>query len=228
MKGKDSGFFWPSFTDLMTSMFFIMLVLFVLSNARLQIKVYDLKRKLRVYELVEQNLKPLKTDTLLFRYEEKYKRFTLGFDVKFALGKYKIQEGDLMNYDVTASKIRNVGQQLQYTIDQLASNKLDNPAFSNVSYLVIISGYASHLLAGSQISDYELSYLRAYNLWDYWKSLGINFENSKYKDLIDLQIAGNGWGGIGRFDRDPENFMINETRNQRFIIQIVPKIGDTK
>jgi hypothetical protein len=35
MKGKDSGFFWPSFADLMTSLFFIMLVLYVLTYLKL-------------------------------------------------------------------------------------------------------------------------------------------------------------------------------------------------
>lgn len=234
MKKKGESFFWTSFADLMTSLFFIVLVLYVLTYIMLKKKekelvntVADLKHKLEVYELVEQNLKPLKQDTLLFRYEENYKRFTLAFDVNFALGKSQIQRGDLNNYDVTATKIESVGKQLQITIDNLARNKADIPAMNNVSYLVIISGYASHLVSGSQISDYELSYQRAYNLWGYWKNIGIDFEANKYKGLIDLQIAGNGWGGVGRFERDPENFMANETKNQRFIIQIVPKIGNT-
>ncbi|MDI9364178.1 MAG: hypothetical protein QM541_04440 [Flavobacterium sp.] len=234
MKKKGESFFWTSFADLMTSLFFIVLVLYVLTYIKLKKKekelvntVADLKHKLEVYELVEQNLKPLKQDTLLFRYEENYKRFTLAFDVNFALGKSQIQRGDLNNYYVTASKIESVGKQLQITIDNLARNKAENPAMNNVSYLVIISGYASHLLSGSQISDYDLSYQRAYNLWGYWKGIGIDFEANKYKGLIDLQIAGNGWGGVGRFERDPENFMANETKNQRFIIQIVPKIGNT-
>lgn len=234
MKKKGESFFWTSFADLMTSLFFIVLVLYVLTYIMLKKKekelvntVADLKHKLEVYELVEQNLKPLKQDTLLFRYEENYKRFTLAFDVNFALGKSQIQSGDLNNYDVTATKIESVGKQLQNTIDNLARNKVENPAMNNVSYLVIISGYASHLVSGSQISDYELSYQRAYNLWGYWKNIGIDFEANKYKGLIDLQIAGNGWGGVGRFEKDPENFMANETKNQRFIIQIVPKIGNT-
>lgn len=47
------------------------------------------------------------------------------------------------------------------------------------------------------------------------------FENAKiYEGLIDLQIAGNGWGGVGRQQI--------EENNQRFLIQIFPKIGDTK
>lgn len=234
MKKKGESFFWTSFADLMTSLFFIVLVLYVLTYIMLKKKerelvntVEDLKHKLEVYELVEQNLKPLKQDTLLFRYEEKYKRFTLAFDVNFNLGRAQIQKGDLIDFEVTASKIDNVGKQLQKTIDNLANSKSANPAMVNVSYLVIISGYASHLQLGAQSSDYDLSYQRAYNLWNYWKNLGIDFEASKYNGLIDLQIAGNGWGGVGRFDRDPQNFMTNESKNQRFIIQIVPKIGNT-
>jgi len=234
MKKKGESFFWTSFADLMTSLFFIVLVLYVLTYIMLKRKekelintVDDLKHKLEVYELVEQNLKPLKQDTLLFRYEEDYKRFTLAFDVNFTLGKSAIASGELNNYEVTAAKIQSVGNQLQKTIDQLAKNKADNPSMKNVSYLVIISGYASHLLSGRQLSDYDLSYKRAYNLWVYWKSIGIDFEAPKYKGLIDLQIAGNGWGGVGRYERDPDHLMANETKNQRFIIQIVPKIGNT-
>lgn len=234
MKKRGESFFWTSFSDLMTSLFFIMLVLYVLTyimlkkkERELQNTVEDLKHKLEVYELVEQNLKPLKEDTLLFRYEENYKRFTLAFDVNFELSKSQIEVGELKNFDITASKIQSVGKQLQKTIDKLAKDKVDNASMTNVSYLLIISGYASHLLAGSQLSDYDLSYMRAYNLWGYWKSIGIDFEDEKYKGLIDLQIAGNGWGGVGRFDRDPQNFMENETKNQRFIIQIIPKIGNT-
>lgn len=234
MKKRGDSFFWMSFADLMTSLFFIVLVLYVLTFIMLQRQKEqvikdneELRNKLRVYELVEQNLKPLKENTVLFRYEEEYKRFTLAFDVNFELSRYNIAEGDLKNFSTTSSNIRSVGRQLQYTIDLLAQNKSNNPSMKNVSYLLIISGYASHLLAGSQVSDYELSYKRAYSLWSYWRSLGIDFEAAQYNGLIDLQIAGNGWGGVGRFKRDPENFMVNETKNQRFIIQIVPKIGNS-
>jgi hypothetical protein len=190
--------------------------------------VEDLKHKLEVYELVEENLKPLKNDTLLFRYEEAYKRFTLAFDVIFELGRSQIERGSLKNFDITSKKINDVGRQLQGTINKLVANKLSNQALKNVSYLVIISGYASHLLAGSQDSDYNLSYQRAYSLWEYWRRIGIDFESDKYEGLIDLQIAGNGWGGVGRYRRDPENYMQNEVKNQRFIIQIIPKIGNTQ
>ena len=233
-KNKGEGFFWMSFSDLMTSLFFIVLVLYVLTFILLKKKekelvntVENLQYKLEVYDLVEHSLRPLKEDIDLFRYEEKYKRFTLSFDVSFELGQYELQNGKLKNYAVTSKKIESVGEQLKKTINILSKQKNENPALGNVSYLVLISGYASHLNTGAQISDYELSYKRAYNLWNYWKELGIDFEDDQYKDLIDLQIAGNGWGGVGRFPRDSDNFFKSEIKNQRFIIQIIPKIGNT-
>jgi len=231
---KKNNIFWISFSDLMTSLFFILLVAYVITYVDLMKKNKEiiedneeLQKKLRVYNLVEENLKPLKENTSLFQYEENYKRFTLGFRVAFGTGMYKIKDGELNNYDSTAIKIRQVGRQLQYTIDKLIYEQRNSESMASVSYLVIIAGYASHLLNGEQIDDYELSYKRAYNLWNYWRSYGIDFESDKYKDIIDLQISGNGWGGVGRFPRDPENNMENETKNQRFIIQIIPKIGKT-
>ncbi len=230
---KSKDFFWMSFSDLMTSLFFVVLVLFVLTYAMLkkeqkvlETTVENLEEKLEVYDLVEQNLKPLKSDSLLFRYEEQYKRFTLAFDVNFKIQKSKIRPGELKNFTETAKKIISVGKQLQRTINYLAEEKVKNPKMNNVSYLVIISGYASNLVKANQNNDYELSYKRAFNLWRYWKDFGIDFEAEKYKGLIDLQISGNGWGGLGRFKRDPENNFRNETKNQRFIIQIIPKIGN--
>lgn len=230
---KNSDIFWISYSDLMTSLFFVVLVLYVLTYVMLKKEqeklintVENLKHKLEIYDLVEQNLKPLKDNSDLFRYEEKYKRFTLAFDVNFELSQYKIENGKLKNFEETSKMILSVGKELQKTINILANKKAEDMAVTNVSYLVIISGYASHLPKGNQINDYELSYRRAYHLWQYWKESGIEFESEKYKGLIDLQISGNGWGGIGRFENDPDNSYINEKRNQRFIIQIVPKIGN--
>lgn len=234
MSKKHKDFFWMSFSDLMTSLFFVVLVLYVLTYVMLKQEqsklvnlVEDLEQKLEVYNLVEQNLKPLKNNSELFRYEEKYKRFTLAFDVNFKISQFEIKKGKLKNFQETSGKIISVGKELKKTIDVLAKKKAEDPSMNKVSYLVIISGYASHLLNGSQINDYQLSYKRAYSLWNYWKDNGIDFESNKYKGLIDLQISGNGWGGVGRFERDPDNYFLNEIKNQRFIIQIVPKIGNT-
>lgn len=235
MKKNGHSFFWLSFSDLMTSLFFIMLVLYVLTYITLKAKEKKLqeivevqKNKLAIIETVEENLKPLKEDTALFRYESVYKRFKLAFDVKFAIGQTGINQNDLEDYFNTVNKIDQAGLKLKSIIDTLQNKKVDNPKLKNVSYLVIISGYASHLISGGESDDYLRSYNRAYSLWQHWKNIGIDFEDQKYSGLIDLQISGNGWGGVGRFQIDPERHYENEKRNQRFIIQIVPKIGDTQ
>ena len=224
---KKDNFFWVSYSDLMTSLFFVMLVLYTLTYVMLQTTVQNLEQKLEVYDLVKENLNPLKENTELFRYEKEYKRFTLAFDVAFERGDSKIKRGKLKRYSYTLSKIKSVGIELRKTIDLLAKKKTENKKMKNVSYLVIISGYASHLEHGTISRDYELSYKRAFNLWYFWRNkMGIDFEADKYKGLIDLQISGNGWGGVGRFPRDSDRNFIEESKNQRFIIQIVPKIGE--
>lgn len=231
MKKSREGFFWVSFSDLMTSLFFIVLVLYVLTfielnrrNEQLKEDAEELKRKLRVYDLVEQNIKPLKEDTALFRYEERYKRFTLAFDVKFKAGKYKIDAIDIEIDPIgTLGNLHRAGIRLLQIVTKLETQKKTNPEFANISYLLIISGYASKS-SGEKGENYHLSYNRALALWSHWNSLGINFEKKEYENLIDLQIAGNGWGGVGRI---PYTDIKNEESNQRFIIQIIPKIGKT-
>ena len=231
---KKSNFFWVGFADLMTSLFFIMLVLYVVSFSLFKMKIVELEEinsrldsliinieeskkllvvqaeKAKIIEDVEKNLEPLIKNSSLFRYEEEYKRFTLSFDVTFNLGQTKIDYVSLKDPDQTISKIAVVGRELQKTIDLLIKNKNSNPSMKNVSYLLIIAGYSSELINENQFEEYDRSYKRAYYLWDYWKSLGIDFEAPRYNGLVDLQIAGNGWGGVGRFKRDPNNFYKNE------------------
>ncbi len=219
MKDKSSGFFWPSFTDLMTSLFFIMLVLYVLTYVMLKKSIKAKDEQLAIIHAVEGSLLPLKNDKDFFRYEELYKRFTLRFDVEFEKSKYRLAEGELKNYTLTIYKIKEAGKKLQTIIDNLKKEKDSNPNLKDVSYTLVIAGYASH--SGPEQENYLLSYNRANSLWKYWKNdLGIDFEMPMYKGLIDLQIAGNGWGGVGRIEPD------NSEQNQRFIIQIMPKIGD--
>jgi outer membrane protein OmpA-like peptidoglycan-associated protein len=218
MKVSQSDSFWPSYTDLMTSLFFIMLVLFVLVYSKQHKQIVDLERKLAIVNAVDQNLKPLKSDKTLFIYEEQYKRFKMSFDVKFKNGKYIINEDELELFYQTENKIKQAGMKLKTLINELKENKESNSKLKDVSYVLVIAGYASK--TGVEKDNYELSYKRALGLRDYWRSNGIDFESVEFKDLVDLQIAGNGWGGLGRSEIEVEN--------QRFIIQIFPKIGDIK
>jgi outer membrane protein OmpA-like peptidoglycan-associated protein len=220
MKPAKTDAFWPSYTDLMTSLFFVMLVLFILVFARQHQTIQDLQRKLAIINAVEGSLQPLKSDTGLFRYEEQYKRFKLAFEVKFFVNKYEIRDSSLERFAETRPKIDQAGFKLKSVIDDLKRRKESNDSLKDVSYILVISGYASKR-TGTEQHNYELSYQRALNLRNYWKNNdNIDFESRAYKGLIDLQIAGNGWGGVGRMQNDEDN--------QRFLIQIFPKIGDIK
>ncbi|MGN7986149.1 hypothetical protein ACTJKC_02355 [Pedobacter sp. 22226] len=219
MKSKND-FFWPSFADLVTSLFFIMLVLYVFTYIQLKHKNIVLEEKVKIIETVEANLVPLKQDTALFEFEERYNRFKLAFDVKFNADRAVIlSDNDLINPEYTRKKIQEAGLKLRSVIDDLKRKKELDPKMKNLSYILVIAGYASKDYNPKRLAhNYELSYKRALSLWAYWKyAMGIDFESPGYKNLIDLQISGNGWGGVGRLD--------NEDDNQRFLIQIFPKIA---
>jgi hypothetical protein len=241
---KGDQIFWPSFSDLMTSLFFVVLVLFTVSYANQQkakrdleeglgdqiAKTDSLKKKLAVYDLVETNLKPLREAPDLFQYDGENKRFTLAFNPQFREGFYKVTSEGLFHPEQTIDSIDQAGQKLQEILNELVFSSINDSALQDVSYLLIIAGYASRLGADktetNQYEEYNLSYKRAYYLWNYWKEeKDIDFEDPKFKELIDLQITGNGWGGVGRFAHDGPYFQ-EDRKNQRFIIQIVPKISN--
>lgn len=224
-KKGNSSIFWVGFSDLMTSLFFIVLVLFVVTYVNNRNTIIAQDDQLQMYKEVEESLMPLK-DNSSFMYEDKYKRFLLSFDVKFKPARYEIQEGNLEKYAETRTNIINAGKKLKEVLNAVVTSaKEQNRADKDkVSYLVIISGYASKLYSADTTAlgmkkEYDLSYNRAYALWEFWKKEGINFEDKAYGELIDLQLSGNGWGGVGRK-------IDNEDNNQRFIIQIVPKISN--
>lgn len=215
MKNNKQDFFWPSYADLMTSLFFIMLVLYVLTYAVLDRTIKTQKKDLAKITAIDESLKPLKTNTTTFKYEKDYKRFQLAFNVKFAVDQSELKFLDAP--DLTIQKIDDAGRQLKSIVDDLKRKKDTDSLLTNVSYILIIAGYASDF--GTVSRNYELSHRRAISLWQHWKDIGINFESSAYDGLIDLQVAGNGTGGVGRVQG-------NEAANQRFLIQIFPKIGD--
>jgi outer membrane protein OmpA-like peptidoglycan-associated protein len=216
---KSFDLFWASYADLMISLFFVMLVLFVSTVIKLNKDKKVLEEQLKVIKTVEENLKPLKKESSLFKYEEKYKRFILAFDVQFNNNQDNINNpSHIVNYSSTIVKTKDAGLKLKQLVDLLMALKKRDSSLNDVSYILTISGYASNY--GEVYPNYELSYRRALNLFMYWKSQGIDFEQRQYNELIDLQIAGNGVGGVGRYNNE------NEVKNQRFIIQIFPKIGN--
>lgn len=96
----------------------------------------------------------------------------------------------------------------------------DDPKYKDmdITYLVVIEGMASK---DSYFDNDALSYKRALSLYYLWRRNGISFEKSQ----CEVQISGSGIRGRGRFNEDG-NSPGEEVKNQRIIIQIVPKIGN--
>ena len=202
MTGKGSGFFWPSFTDLMTSLFFIMLVLYVLTYLKLTNQQRATEQQLNKIKEIQAAVKELPQD--YFQYDSEYKRFSLVQNIEFERGKDIIKP-------IYEKYLIDVG----VSIKDLISNLKSKYAQQDIKYVVIIEGMASN---DNYIDNYPLSYKRAWAVMKLWQRENVMPDQS----VCEVQVAGSGTGGIGRF---PNN---EEFKNQRILIQIVPKIGEIK
>lgn len=200
MKTETKSFFWQSYVDLLTALFIVMLVLFILSYKSFNDEKQKYEIKARQYEKIQQIEESIKNlQGRNFIYQEDFKRHILSRQVHFGVGEAII---DSMYYDY----LIEAGNELMTLIRKLSANSV-----SNIRYLIIIEGMASK---DDFEYNYELSYSRAKALYDFWRSKNILFN----PEFCEVLIAGSGTGGIGR-----ESI---ETLNQRFIIQIIPKIGE--
>ena len=75
MSQKKESFFWTSYSDLMTSLFFIMLVLFILVIVLLHKRMEVTERQLAEIKKVEQSTQDL--DRKYFTYRPDYKKYVL-------------------------------------------------------------------------------------------------------------------------------------------------------
>ncbi len=201
---------WPSFTDLMTTLFFVMLVLYVLTFARLKMQQIETEKS---KEATEQQLKTIKDiqaavkqlPTRYFEYDSTFKRFTLKQQIQFENKKDVISDAD-------APTLIGVGRSIASLLDTLKANYKEK----DISYMIVIEGMASKLRFPD---NYGLSYKRALAVYNLWQQHGIHFDPS----VAEVQIAGSGERGIGRFNEDGNGG--RDSMNQRILIQIIPKIG---
>jgi hypothetical protein len=250
MEKSNRDFFWPSYVDLLTVLFVVMLVMFVLSYVRFKNNEEKLIATLREKEKIEELQSAVSTmmnDKTLFRYDPQFKRYTLAQDVKFKGNKWDLsrpQESLEGNVEQSIRYINNTGRKLKTIVDSLMLRRYSDPVLKNVSYVLVITGSASDLrdarIPNGQFdnycyTDYEswgyvLSYQRALSLYEYWKKNHIvNFDNKAYHETIELVIAGTGYGGVGRYNPNKRNLTVSnatEKLNQRFLIQIIPKVGE--
>ncbi len=199
---KSNNFFWVSFSDLMTSLFFIMLVLFVVSIGYLQFQKKATEQQLKKMEELQTAVQQLPLD--YFSYQEQYKRFKLNREIEFADGDSIIRKFEDRMY------LKKVGNAIKNKVDSLSTN--ENFKKFDIKYQIVIEGMSSK---DKYPYNFELSYKRALSLYRLWKKDSIIFN----PEICDIQIAGSGIDGVREYSGREEK------KNQQFLIHIVPKIG---
>lgn len=213
MAKKEKSLFWASYADLMTSLFFVMLVLFigaivVLDQERREFKgKYETSKKEK--EILEQiNDATKNIDSTYFEYKEEFKKHKLKISVNYGNDVDQIETLP----EMTQKQLLAAGVKLRDFVQETTSQ---NP---NIQYLLIIEGQASKI--GPEAINYPLSYRRAYGLKQFWENNGIKFTATN----CEVLICGSGDGrqsGTGLMREKTEKL------NQRFLIHILPKPGQT-
>ena len=246
MDGKNNGSFWPSYVDIMTTLFAITLVLFAVSFSRFIIKEKQLQLLVNEYEDIINVYSTVSSidSTEYFGYNDQYLKHLFTVDVEYQQKEYRIDKLKLDLLDKTAANnkrdsIISAGEHVKNTILKLENLKKSDENKNNIKFLVVIEGQSSRVKydIDDYRNNYTLSYLRAQFLNKFWKENGIDLASIPKCELI---IAGSGEDGVPRVEPDTlllrrvfgdtkqywQEWVSEEAKNQRFLIHIVPVIGN--
>ncbi len=224
MRGKNRDSFWPSYVDVMTTLFAIMVVLFAVSYSRFRIKEAELRQLADKYEEIKSIYDMVeKIDSSYFEFNKEYVKHIFKIQVKYQPKEFDVHKLEADRYnkveaDSLRSRIKEAGRVIESTIRQLQES---DSTKQDIKYLVVIEGQASRIPFndGPWKNNNTLSYLRALHLHQFWKDeADIDFSNMKKCELV---ISGSGEEGV------PRDSLVEEN-NQRFLIHIVPVIGNIK
>ncbi len=203
--------YWIAFSDLLMNLFLIFLVLYgsASDTNQLEKENQQLKQALAELKVNEQQFNTIKEIEAaiqelpedLFEYDHVYKRYQLKRQIQFEIGSDIIVNLDDVYY------LNRVGTEILSLVEKLQDKYKDK----DIRYVIIIEGMASK---DDYYDNDRLSYQRALSVSKLWKRNGIIFN----ENICEVQISGSGIGGIGRDT-------LNEAKNQRILIQILPKIG---
>ena len=209
-KKRKESYFWTSYSDLMTNLFFVMLMLFILAIALLHREMVQIGKERDATKAEIEKINEIRNaiqniDTTYFQYVPEYKKHILKTKVKFRSGSSNMNDLD--------QKTQTELLAVRDTIKSFLENLLKKD--SEASYLLIIEGQASK--DGYALNN-QLSYERALSLFKFWfpdqKSTTLRFFNMP----CEVVIAGAGF--MEGKPRDSDN-----SSNQRFLIQIMPQSG---
>ena len=217
---KKGNIFWIGYSDLLTSLFLVSLILFLVFGGFAAKTKRDLddcrdeKEELAKEIALVQNIGDIQRALKKIADSDAFEpmdngMYRMRYEVSFPVG-----ESDFMKLDKEELKIcQNAGMEL------LAEIKKLNKEFEGVEFLVIIEGLAQRRDNYQNLSKsregYVLSYERAVGLKEYWESIGIDFSSKNLN--CELLTSGSGYYGKNRAKRSADN--------RKFIIQIIPKVG---
>ena len=206
----------------MTSMFFVMLVLFVLAIALLHHKVVEIQS---LYEEVKVKNEQYEK---LMQLEAQYEELGRSTDFQYIEDKRMFVAKDFIGIEIFNPNDATIKQEYISTVDKVGAS-LDNivkrlyESNPDLRFQLVIEGNAAipwqmkrdRTYNSDHIQMYKLSYDRALALYLHWKNNGIDLR--RYN--TEVIISGSGFNGINRDNEVEEN-------NKRFIIQIIPKPGN--
>lgn len=219
IKHKDS--FWTSYSDLMTSLFFVTLVLFIICLLKVGSVNKQLTRALGEANATNEQLQNI------LRLQDQFKVLSQSTSLEYDSIKKMFYAKDLVGIEIFFTdddrikdeylgKVDSVGKDLVKILASLSNN-------ANFKYQLVIEGNAAirwdrlrdHTYDPDNSEMYLLSYRRALALYNRWTKID-RLDFRKYN--TEIIIAGSGFNGINRDENVEEN-------NKRFIIQIIPKIS---
>lgn len=230
---KKNNIFWISYSDLMTSLFFIMLVLFVLTIGFLSHKFAEnenlitalhttrdsLQRSIDIVTIeneryekllrLEDQFKPLE-ESGIFDYWEECQKYV----IKDLIGKEIFEPTKTVILPEFIPASIRAGRQIEQFLKNLIQ---ENP---DLSYLLVIEGnmanFQDYRMSKDNIWGYKTSYERALALYQLWNDYDINFRNYN----VEVLICGSGFNGLCR------ETGLNKPNNKRFSVQIIPKVSN--
>ncbi|MBA3986212.1 MAG: hypothetical protein H0X63_06500 [Flavobacteriales bacterium] len=207
---KKSNFFWVGYSDLLTSLLFVMLVLFVITFAVLKKKQSEIEieiERLRKIVNIEKQFDPF-INHPDFVYDEKCQKFY----IKQLMGIEMFEPDEIIIKPQYRSVAISSGNKILEFIKTLYEQN------NEFSYLLVIEGNVANTWDKKFSSDsrygYETSYKRALSVYNLWIENNISFREYN----VEVLITGSGFNGLCRDDEIEEN-------NKRFSVQIIPKTG---
>ena len=236
---KDS--FWLSYSDLMTSLFFIMLVLLlssiivtrpVITKGQTLKDLIDSLRQVVIDHNMWIDSLQRSNDSInvgygelqnILQLEGQFKVLSQSTTLRYDEGKRTFFARELEGIEIFREeddqikieyleKVKQVGIDLEKVLQSLNQK---NPDFR---FLLVIEGNSANNVNKPMSKDreynYNLSYRRALALYTFWRKNYIDLR--RYN--TEILICGSGLNGINKDE-------LNESNNKRFVIQILPKVS---